>query len=91
MMFLDLPAYYMHSLYCNELTYSSVLQEKNAIIFLFFFSVITIGFNGTYSVHEDVEGISVVVFALMNSLDRDVVVTLLTLDGTARGRFAQYA
>ena len=50
----------------------------------------TIGFNGTYSVREDAGGISIVVFALMNSLDRDVEVTLSTLDDTARGRFAQF-
>jgi len=42
-------------------------------------------------VHEDLGGISIVVLVLMKSLARDVVVTLLTLDGTARGRFAQYA
>ena len=51
--------------------------------------MVTIGFNGTYSVHEDVGGISIVVFALMNTLAKDVVVTLSTLDDTARGRFVQ--
>ena len=50
--------------------------------------MVTIGFNGTYSVREDVGGISIVVFALINSLARDVVVTPSTLDNTARGRFA---
>ena len=39
--------------------------------------------------HEDVGGISIVVLVLMNSLARDVVVTLSTVDDTARGRFAQ--
>ena len=39
--------------------------------------------------HEDVGGISIVVLVLMNSLSRDVVVTLSTVDDTARGRFAQ--
>ena len=52
-------------------------------------SVITIGFNGVYSVHEDAGSISIVVLVLMNSLARDVVVTLSTLDDTARGWFAQ--
>ena len=57
--------------------------------FLFSTLVVTIGFNGTYSVHEDVGGISIVVLVLMNSLARDVVVALSTVDDTARGRFAQ--
>ena len=49
--------------------------------------MVTIGFNGTYSVHEDAGGIGIVVFVLMNSLARDVEVTLSTLDDTARGGF----
>ena len=55
----------------------------------FFTSVVTIGFNGTYSVQEDAGSISIVVLVLMNCLARDVVVTLSTLDNTARGGFAQ--
>ena len=51
--------------------------------------MVRIGLNGTYSVREDVGGSSIVVLVLMNSLARDVVVTLLTLDDTARGGFAQ--
>ena len=39
--------------------------------------------------HEDVRGINIVVLVQMNSLARDVEVTLSTLDDTARGRFAQ--
>ena len=54
---------------------------------LFSTSVVTIGFNGTYSVHEDTGVIFVLV--LMNSLARDVVVTVSTLNDTARGGFAQ--
>ena len=50
--------------------------------------MVTIGFNETYSVHENSGGISIVVLVMMNSLARDVVVTLSTLDDTARGRFA---
>ena len=53
-------------------------------------SVVTIGFNGTYSVREDAGSIRIVVLVLMNYLGRDVVVTLSTLDDTARGGFAQY-
>ena len=52
-------------------------------------SVVTIGFNGTNSVREDAGSISIVVLVLMNSLARDVVVTLSTLDDTAIGRFVQ--
>ena len=47
--------------------------------------VVTIGFSGTYHVHEDTGHISITVLVLMNSLARDVVVTLSTLDDTARG------
>ena len=52
-------------------------------------SVVTIGFNGTYSVREDASNISIVVLVLMNSLAREVEVTLSTQDDTARGCFAQ--
>ena len=38
---------------------------------------------------EDARVISIVVLVLMNSLARDVEVTLSTLDDTARGRLAQ--
>ena len=50
--------------------------------------MVTIGFSETYSVHEDAGGVNIVVLVLMNSLARDVMVTLSTLDNTARGRFA---
>ena len=59
--------------------------------FLSFVTVVRIGFNEAYSVREDAGAINIVVLVLMNSSARDVVVTLLTLDDTARGRFAQYA
>ena len=51
--------------------------------------MVTIGFNGTYSVREDAGGVSIFVFASMSNLTRDVMVTLSTLDNTARGGFAQ--
>ena len=57
--------------------------------FLFHTIVVTIGFNGTYSVREDAGGVSIFVFASMNNLTRDVMVTLSTLDNTAGGGFAQ--
>ena len=38
---------------------------------------------------EDAGSISIVVLVLMNCLDRDVVLTLSTLDNTAGGGFAQ--
>ena len=50
--------------------------------------MVTIGFSGMYSVREDVGGVSIVVLVVMNALARDVVVTLSTLDSSARGRFA---
>ena len=52
--------------------------------------MVTIGFNGTYSVREDAGVISIVVLVLMNSLARDVEVTFSTQDNTARGGFVQY-
>ena len=52
--------------------------------------MVTIGFNGTYSVQENagVIRVSIFVLTLMNPLNRDVEVTLSTLENTARGRFA---
>jgi len=47
--------------------------------------VVTIGFSGTYSVPEDAGGINITILVLMNSLARDVSVTLSTSDGTAIG------
>ena len=57
--------------------------------FFFVTVVVTIGFSGIYRVHEDAGHTSVTVLVLMNSLARNVVVTLSTLDDTARGRFLQ--
>ena len=48
-------------------------------------SVVTIGFSGNYSVREDGGNISITVLVLMNSLARDVVVTLSTQNDTAEG------
>ena len=47
--------------------------------------MVTIGFSETYHVYEDAGHISITVLVLMNSLARDVVLTLSTLDDTARG------
>ena len=52
--------------------------------------MVTIGFNATYSVQEDAGVISIAVFVLMNSLARDLEVTLSTQDDTARGGLAQH-
>jgi len=52
---------------------------------LFSISVVIIGFNGTYSLREDATSITITVLVLMNSLARDVSVTLSTSDGTAMG------
>ena len=51
--------------------------------------MVTIGFSGTNSVREDAGSVSIVVLVLMNSLARDVVVTLSTQDNSARSEFAQ--
>ena len=77
--------------YCHEFLVPSshTLPIQVECHFLSSILVVTIGFNGTYSVREDAGGISIVVFALMNSLDRDVEVTLSTLDDTARGGLTQ--
>ena len=48
-------------------------------------SVITIGFSGNYSVREEAGSVSITVLVLMNSLARDVTVTLSTVDDTAQG------
>ena len=50
-------------------------------------SVITIGFSGNYSAREDAGNVSITVLILMNSLARDVTVTLSTVDDTAQGVF----
>ena len=57
------------------------------ILHFFFTVVVTIGFSETYYVGEDAGYISITVLVLMNSLARDVVVTLSTQDNTARGWF----
>ena len=51
-------------------------------------SVVTVGFSGNYSVRENAGSVSITVLVLMNSLARDVTVTLSTVDDTARGVFA---
>ena len=48
--------------------------------------MVTVGFNGTYSVREGTGSINVCVFVLMNVLNRAVEVTISTQDGTARGK-----
>ena len=52
--------------------------------------MVTIGFNGTYSVREDAGSITITVLVLMNSLARDVSVTLSTSDGTAMGEVFEH-
>ena len=46
----------------------------------------TFGFNPTYSVSEDVGNVTVAVSLLSGILDRDFIVSLLTLSGTAVGK-----
>jgi len=46
--------------------------------------VVTIGFNRTtYSVHEDAGSVGVTLSVQAGTLDRDVVVTLTTINNTA--------
>ena len=77
--------------FCNitKLYWAHSLTTAGRMSFCFLFStlVVTIGFSGTYSVHEDAGAISIVVLVLMNSLARDVVVTFSTVDDSAKGRF----
>ena len=57
-------------------------------LFTFTTSVVTIGFNKTaYSVSEDASSVSITVSVQMGALDRDVVVTLSTVNGTAMCKF----
>ena len=55
---------------------------------IFFFSAITVGFfcPGSYSVAEGAGSVSVTVEILRGTPARDVIVTLQTVDGSARGR-----
>ena len=60
--------------------------EYNLITFTI--SVVTIGFSRTpYSVSEDAGSVSVTVSVQTGTLDRDVVVTLSTVNGTALCEF----
>jgi len=50
--------------------------------------VVTVGFGRTaYSVSEDADSVSVTVSVQAGTLDRDVVVTLSTVNGTAMCKF----
>ena len=73
----------------SELSVKICRCIRLSVCSLFPTSVVTIGFNGTYCVREDTGVFSIYVLVMMNYLARDVVVTLSTLDNTARGRFAQ--
>ena len=60
------------------------LCKSQRNVFSFTTSVVTIGFNKTaYSVSEDASSVSVTVSVLNGTLDRDVIVTLSTVNGTA--------
>ena len=76
--------------YCHEFLVlsSHTLPIQVECHFLSSILVITIGFNRTYSVREDA-GVITIVVSLMSILTRDVVVTLSTLDDTARGGLTQ--
>ena len=56
--------------------------------FIFTTSVVTIGFNKTaYSVSEDAGSVSVTVSVQTGTLDRDVIVTLSSISGTAMCKY----
>ena len=51
-------------------------------------SVVTIGFNRTaYSVSEDAGSVTVTLSVQTGTLDRDVIVTLSTINGTAMCKY----
>ena len=53
-------------------------------VLLILFSVVTVGFNPTtYAVREDAGNVSVILSVLAGTLDRDVIVTLTTMNSTA--------
>ena len=57
-------------------------------LFTFTTSVVTIGFNKTaYSVSEDGGSVTITLSVQIGALDRDVVVTLSSINGTAVCKF----
>ena len=55
---------------------------------LFTTSVVTIGVNKTaYSANEDASSVSITLSVQIGALDRDVVVTLSSINGTAKCKF----
>ena len=55
---------------------------------MFTTSVVTIGFNKTaYSVSEDAGSVTIALSVQMGAQDRDVVVTLTSINGTAMCKF----
>ena len=50
--------------------------------------MVTVGFNKTvYSVSEDAVGVSITVSVQAGTLERDVILTLSTVNGTAMCKF----
>ena len=74
--------------FCLQYTKDCTCTRMSLFHNFFSTSVVTIGFNEIYSVHEDAGSIRISVLVLMNSLARDVVVTLSTVDNTATGGYA---
>ena len=64
--------------------YANVYSHNYSSLFIFTSSVVTIGFSRTaYSVSEDAGSVSVRVSIQNGAPDRDVIVTLSTINGTA--------
>ena len=74
----------------SELLYvdHSIYPSSSAMYVTFTTSVITIGFNKTaYSVSEHAGSVTITLSVQIGALDRDVVVTLLNINGTAMCKF----
>ena len=57
-------------------------------LFTFTISVVAIGFNETaYSVSEDASSVNITLSVQIDDLDRDIVVTLSSMNGTAMCKF----
>ena len=76
-------------LYVDHCIYANKYHCKS---FIFTTSVVTIGFNKTaYSENEDAGSVSITLSVQTGTLDRDVVVTLTTISGTALCKFQSVA
>ena len=79
-------------LFKDYLLYILQLCKDQYNVFTFTTLVVTIGFNETaYSVSEDAGSVSITLSVQTGTLDRDVIVTLSTISGTALCEFQSEA